>query len=155
MNAIEFMPTNEFEGNSSWGYNPNFYFAPDKYYGPKNDFKALIDECHNRGIAVIIDLVLNHSYNSSPMARMYWNNSANRPAADNPWFNEVSNFENTDAHWGSDLNHESLYTKNFVDSVNTYWMQEQLCTVCWPSTRSTNSVPRRLARMYREVALFR
>ena len=53
VNAIEFMPTNEFEGNSSWGYNPNFYFAPDKYYGPKNDFKALIDECHNRGIAVL------------------------------------------------------------------------------------------------------
>lgn len=124
VNAIEFMPTNEFEGNLSWGYNPNFYFAPDKYYGPKNDFKALIDECHNRGIAVIIDLVLNHSYNSSPMARMYWNNSANRPAADNPWFNESSNFENTDAHWGSDLNHESVYTKNFIDSVNTYWMEE-------------------------------
>lgn len=124
VNAIEFMPTNEFEGNLSWGYNPNFYFAPDKYYGPKNDFKALIDECHNRGIAVIIDLVLNHSYNSSPMARMYWNNSANRPSADNPWFNETSNFENTDAHWGSDLNHESSYTKNFIDSVNTYWMEE-------------------------------
>lgn len=124
VNAIEFMPTNEFEGNLSWGYNPNFYFAPDKYYGPKNDFKALIDECHNRGIAVIIDLVLNHSYNSSPMARMYWNNGANRPAADNPWFNETSNFQNPDAHWGSDLNHESAYTKNFIDSVNTYWMEE-------------------------------
>lgn len=124
INAIEFMPTNEFEGNSSWGYNPNFYFAPDKYYGTKNDFKALIDECHNRGMAVIIDLVLNHSYNSSPMARMYWNTAANRPAADNPWFNEVSNFENTDAHWGSDLNHESAYTKSFIDSVNTYWMEE-------------------------------
>lgn len=124
VNAIEFMPTNEFEGNSSWGYNPSFYFAPDKYYGPKNDFKALIDECHNRGIAVIIDLVLNHSYGSSPMVRMYWNSSQNRPSADNPWYNEQSNFENPDAQWGYDFNHESQYTKDFVDSVNTYWMEE-------------------------------
>ncbi len=33
INAIELMPFNEFEGNISWGYNPDFYFAPDKYYG--------------------------------------------------------------------------------------------------------------------------
>ncbi len=124
INAIHFMPTNEFEFNNSWGYNPNFYFAPDKYYGTKNDFKALIDACHSRGIAVITDLVLNHSYFSSPMGRMYWNTGANRPAADNPWYNEVSNFENTDAHWGIDFNHESTYTKNFIDSVNTYWLRE-------------------------------
>jgi 1,4-alpha-glucan branching enzyme len=124
INAIHIMPTNEFEGNISWGYNPNFYFAPDKYYGTKNDFKALIDECHSRGIAVIIDVVLNHSYNSSPMVRMYWNTGANRPAADNPWYNEVSNFENPDAQWGNDFNHESTYTRNFIDSVNTYWLRE-------------------------------
>ena len=31
--AIEVMPFNEFEGNNSWGYNPDFYFAPDKMYG--------------------------------------------------------------------------------------------------------------------------
>ena len=43
INAIEFMPFNEFEGNNSWGYNPDFYFAPDKYYVPKNDLKKCID----------------------------------------------------------------------------------------------------------------
>ena len=43
VNAIELMPVNEFEGNESWGYNPSFYFAPDKYYGPKNDLKIFID----------------------------------------------------------------------------------------------------------------
>ncbi|HNP17810.1 MAG TPA: alpha-amylase family glycosyl hydrolase [Fulvivirga sp.] len=124
INAIEFMPTNEFEGNQSWGYNPNFYFAPDKYYGTKNDFKALIDECHSRGIAVIIDLVLNHSFNSSPLARMYWNDTGGRPASDNPWYNEYSNFENPDAQWGVDFNHESIYTQNLVDSINSYWINE-------------------------------
>lgn len=124
INVLELMPVNEFEGNESWGYNPNFFFAPDKYYGTKNDLKALIDECHSRGIAVIIDMVLNHSFNSSPMARMYWNDSKNRPASDSPWYNEEHNFQTSAAHWGSDFNHESDYMKAFVDSVNTYWIQE-------------------------------
>ncbi|MGL1886809.1 MAG: alpha-amylase family glycosyl hydrolase, partial [Reichenbachiella sp.] len=124
VNVLELMPVNEFEGNESWGYNPNFFFAPDKYYGTKNDLKALVDECHSRGIAVIIDLVLNHTFNSSPIARMYWNEQANKPAADNPWYNEDHNFQNPDAHWGSDLNHESDYTQALVDSVNSYWMKE-------------------------------
>ena len=39
------MPINEFDGNESWGYNPAFYFAPDKYYGTKNKLKEFIDKC--------------------------------------------------------------------------------------------------------------
>jgi len=124
VNAIELMPNNEFEGNSSWGYNPNYYFAPDKYYGQKNDFKAFVDECHARGIAVFMDLVLNHSYGTNAMAMMYWNGELNRPAANNPWFNEQSNFTNPDAQWGNDFNHESLYTQQLVDSINSYWINE-------------------------------
>ena len=124
VNAIELMPNSEFEGNSSWGYNPNYYFAPDKYYGPKNTFKAFVDECHSRGIAVFMDLVLNHSYGTNAMAMMYWNSEQNRPAANNPWFNEQSNFTNPDAQWGNDFNHESMYTQQFVDSVNSYWINE-------------------------------
>ncbi len=122
INTIELMPFNEFEGNNSWGYNPNFYFAPDKAYGTKNDLKNLIDECHKQGFIVIQDMVLNHSYNSSPMVKMYWNEVLNRPAADNPWFNQTS--PNTTYSWGSDFNHESQATKDFVDRVTKYWMTE-------------------------------
>lgn len=122
INTIEFMPFSEFEGNSSWGYNPNFYFAPDKAYGTKNDLKALIDECHKQGFIVIQDMVLNHSYNSNPMVKMYWNDALNRPAANNPWYNETS--PNTAYSWGSDFNHESQATKDFVDRVTKYWMTE-------------------------------
>lgn len=122
INTLELMPFNEFEGNNSWGYNPNFYFAPDKAYGTKNDLKALIDEAHRQGFIVIQDMVLNHSYNSSPMVKMYWNDVLNRPAADNPWFNQTS--PNTTYSWGSDFNHESQATKDFVDRVNKYWLTE-------------------------------
>jgi 1,4-alpha-glucan branching enzyme len=122
INVLELMPVNEFEGNNSWGYNPSFYFAPDKYYGPKNDLKKLIDECHNRGIAVVIDMVLNHSYGQSPLVRMYWDEANGRPAADNPWYNTAS--PNQTYSWGYDFNHESKYTKELVDSVNSFWMKE-------------------------------
>jgi len=124
VNAIELMPTNEFEGNSSWGYNPNYYFAPDKYYGPRNDFKAFIDACHENGIAVFIDLVLNHAYGSCPFVMMYWDSENNQPAENNPWFNQEHNFLNPDAHWGYDFNHESPQTQALVDSINSYWMSE-------------------------------
>lgn len=123
VNAIELMPFNEFEGNDSWGYNPSFYFAPDKAYGTSNDYKSFIDACHSKGIAVIMDMVLNHSYGQSPMVQMY-QKADGTPSADNPWYNQKSNFANTGAQWGSDFNHESQYTKAFVDSVCAYWMKE-------------------------------
>ncbi len=122
VNVLELMPVNEFEGNSSWGYNPSFYFAPDKYYGPKDELKKLIDECHKRGIAVVIDMVLNHSYGQSPFVQMYMDNWTITP--ENPWYNQQHNFQNTAAHWGFDFNHESLATKELVDSVSSFWMTE-------------------------------
>lgn len=122
VNAIELMPVQEFDGNNSWGYNPNYYFAPDKYYGTKNDLKAFVDECHSRGIAVLMDLVLNHSYGLSPFYLMYQNGSA--PAADNPWHNEKSNIANPSLQFGFDFNHESTYTQALVDSVASFWMSE-------------------------------
>ena len=122
VNVLELMPVNEFEGNSSWGYNPSFYFAPDKYYGPKNELKRLVDECHKRGIATVIDLVLNHSYGQSPFVQLYFDGS--KPSSLNPWYNTQSNFTNPDAQWGYDFNHESLQTRALVDSINSFWMSE-------------------------------
>jgi len=122
INSIELMPVNEFEGNLSWGYNPDFYFAPDKYYGPKNDLKAFIDSCHVRGIAVIMDIVLNHSYGLSPLVQLYFDKNTGKVTPENPWYN-VDN-PNPAYSWGYDFNHESQDTKDFVDRVNAYWLTE-------------------------------
>jgi len=122
INVLELMPVNEFEGNISWGYNPSFFFAPDKYYGPKNELKKLIDECHKNGIAVVIDMVLNHAFGQCVLAQLYWDGANNRPAANNLWFNQTS--PNPVYSWGSDFNHESPHTKIFIDSVARYWMHE-------------------------------
>ncbi|MCX6236233.1 MAG: alpha-amylase family glycosyl hydrolase [Bacteroidia bacterium] len=121
-NVLELMPVNEFEGNSSWGYNPSFYFAPDKYYGPMNELKRLVDECHKRGISTVIDLVLNHSYGQSPFVQLYFDGS--KPTAQNPWYNVQSNFTNPAAQWGYDFNHDSPATRELVDSISSFWMSE-------------------------------
>ncbi len=80
VNAIELLPIMEFNGNISWGYNPNFYFAPDKAYGTPADYKEFIDICHQNGIAVILDMVFNQSDGLHPWYQMYTPES-------NPFYN--------------------------------------------------------------------
>jgi 1,4-alpha-glucan branching enzyme len=121
VNAIEIMPFNEFEGNNSWGYNPDFFFAPDKYYGPKNSLKEFIDSCHKKGIAVIMDMVLNHATGLCPLAALYWNSATNQPAANNPWFNVTARHP---FNVFNDFNHESLPTRYFFSRVAEHWLQE-------------------------------
>lgn len=80
INAVELLPINEFNGNISWGYNPNFYFAPDKAYGTPQDYKEFIDKCHAEGIAVILDMVFNQSDGLHPWYMLY-------APGENPFYN--------------------------------------------------------------------
>ena len=121
INAIELMPISEFEGNNSWGYNPSFHMALDKYYGTINDFKAFVDECHARGIAVILDVVYNHAFSQSPLAQLYWDATNFRPSAENPWLNVTPRHP---FNVGYDFNHESQATRDYVIEVMQYWLSE-------------------------------
>lgn len=60
INAVEVLPIAEFAGDFSWGYNPAHPFAPESIYGDPEDMKDFVDACHQRGIAVIVDVVYNH-----------------------------------------------------------------------------------------------
>jgi 1,4-alpha-glucan branching enzyme len=120
-NALQLMPINEFEGNISWGYNPSYHMALDKYYGPMSEFKRLVDVCHAYGMAVIVDVVYNHGFGQSPLARLYWDGANNRPAADNPWYNPIPKHP---FNVGNDFNHESPHTRDFVKRVMRYWLEE-------------------------------
>jgi len=119
--AIELMPVNEFDGNNSWGYNPAFHKALDKYYGTPEALKLLIDECHARNIAVILDVVFNQASGSSPLAQLYWDAANNRPAVDNPWLNPIAKH---DFNVFNDFNHESQATKSYVKNCLLYWVSE-------------------------------
>lgn len=121
VNAVEIMPFNEFDGNESWGYNPAYFLAPDKYYGPKNTLKEFVDSCHKNGIAVIMDIALNHTTGANPLAALYWNTATNQPASNNPWLN-VSAVHPYNVF--NDFNHESLATRYFTSRVVEHWLQE-------------------------------
>lgn len=60
INAIELMPTAEFAGDYSWGYNPAYPFAVEEAYGGPDALKEFIKSAHEHGIGVILDVVYNH-----------------------------------------------------------------------------------------------
>ena len=120
VNAIELLPIMEFNGNISWGYNPNFYFAVDKAYGTPDDYKEFIDLCHQNGIAVILDMVFNQSDGMHPWYQMYqWK--------ENPFYNSSFGGINGAPHAYSvlnDWNQDNPMVQEQWADVIKYWMTE-------------------------------
>ena len=125
INAIQLMPVMEFEGNESWGYNTSFHMALDKFYGSSSKLKELIDVCHQNGIAVILDIALNHAFGRNPMVRMWMNDPDGdgwgSPSTENPYFNTVAKHSYS---VGEDFNHQSIKTQNYVQRVIKQWVKE-------------------------------
>lgn len=118
VNAVELMPVCEFDGNYNWGYSPNHYFAPDKAYGSETMYKEFIDECHKRGMAVILDMVFNHATGLNPMNKLY---PYGTDLASNPWFNVTApHSDNVYEDWnhGFEPAHEM-----FIRALK-YWLTE-------------------------------
>lgn len=136
INAIKIMPVMEFEGNMSWGYNTVFHMALDKRYGPPVKLKEFVDLCHQNGIAVILDLALNHVFGRSPLERMWMLDSDNdgwangtgpRTTTENPYVNQVALHS---YNVGSDLNHfretgpGGNLTNTYAIRTIQYWINE-------------------------------
>ncbi|BAO75996.1 alpha-amylase family glycosyl hydrolase [Winogradskyella sp. PG-2] len=125
INAIELMPVMEFEGNESWGYNTAFHMALDKFYGTQDKFKELVDICHQNGIAVILDIAFNHAFGRNPMVRMWMDDPDGDgwggPSTENPYFNV---FPQHAFNVGSDFDHSSTLTRDYVKQVVSYWIDE-------------------------------
>ena len=106
INAIHLMPVMEFEGNESWGYNTSFHMALDKFYGSEDKLKEFIDLCHQNGIAIILDVVLNHAFGRHPWVRMWMTdpdgNGFGDPSVENPYFNQTPQH---DYNVGYDFSH--------------------------------------------------
>lgn len=136
VNAIELMPVMEFDGNSSWGYNPGFHYALDKAYGPPEKLKELIDKAHQKGIAVILDIALNHATGRSPLERM-WSTSTTGGygdvAANNPYFNQVA-MSGYNVFY--QFNKQSVPYQYYVNRVLKQWIQEyQIDGFRWDLTK--------------------
>lgn len=119
VNAIELMPVKEYPGDYSWGYNPCHFFATESSYGSTADLKNLIDECHGRGIRIIMDGIFNHSEAESPLTQInhdYWYHHEPRDP-DNNWGPEF-NYE----HYDENL--ETFPARKFIGDVVRFWIEE-------------------------------
>ncbi len=124
VNAVELMPIMEFDGNNSWGYNPGFHLALDKTYGTPEKFKEFVDACHQNGIAVILDVALNHATGRSPLERLWMNDSGNGygpVASNNPYFNQSATHSYSVFY---DFNHSKTETRYYVNRVLEQWIKE-------------------------------
>ncbi|MBS0350249.1 MAG: malto-oligosyltrehalose trehalohydrolase [Proteobacteria bacterium] len=104
--AIELMPVNQFSGQRNWGYDGVFPFAPQNTYGSPDDLKALVAACHQRGLAIILDVVYNHlgpEGNVLPDFGYYLTDKYRTP-------------------WGSAVNFDGPHN----DSVRNYFIQNAL-----------------------------
>lgn len=117
--AIELMPVNEFAGEdggeTSWGYDPMYFFALHPAYGTPKELKLLVDEAHARGIAIILDVVLAHTSRLHPFMQMYeWK--------DSPWYGmglgEVNQFG------FPMLDYSKAATEVLTEDILIYWLSE-------------------------------
>ena len=121
VNAIELMPVNEFEGNLSWGYNPSYHMALDKYYGTPEDFKAFVDAAHAEGIIVLVDVVFNHGFGQNPYVQLYAEELADDPDGAHLFFNREARHP---FNVGVDANHESVHMQRYTGRILRYLLEE-------------------------------
>ncbi len=119
INAIEFMPIKEFPGDQSWGYMLRSLFTIESAYGTPDDFCRLVDECHARGIRVILDMVFNHSDLEAPLTRIDYQY----------WYYE-QNPDPEELHWGPkfdfgryDEKHDVFPARKYVLDAINYWIE--------------------------------
>lgn len=82
---IQLMPVAEFPGNRGWGYDGVDLYAPYQAYGGPHGLKRLVDACHNKGLAVLLDVVYNHlGPDGNHLARFgpYFTNAYSTPWGD-------------------------------------------------------------------------
>jgi 1,4-alpha-glucan branching enzyme len=119
INAIELMPIQEYPGDNNWGYTPRHFFAVESSYGSSTDLKRLIDECHGRGIRVLIDCIFNHSDPQAPLTQIdhdYW--YSRKPTdPDNSWGPEFDY-----DHYDKNLDLKPAW--QFVGDVVRFWIEE-------------------------------
>ncbi len=110
--AIEILPLSDFPGRFGWGYDGVLPYAPDSIYGRPEDLKALINECHKRGLMVYLDVVYNHFGPDGNYLYVY-----------------AKTFFSAKHHtpWGNGINYDgkrSEIVRDFVINNVLYWLEE-------------------------------
>ena len=106
VNTIEVMPVSSFSGARNWGYDGVYPYATQESYGGAPGFNKLIDACHAKGIAVILDVVYNHigpEGNYLPQFGPYFTKAYNTPWGEALNFNEAYSYGPRDYFTGNAL----------------------------------------------------
>ncbi len=116
-NAIELLPVQEFAMDSSWGYNPALYFAPESSYGTPAQLRHLVNEAHKKGLAVIFDVVYNHA---GPGDNSLWEYDGNYNGDGGVYFEGgwMTDWGRGPAHWKTEvrnffLENARMYLKEY------------------------------------------
>jgi malto-oligosyltrehalose trehalohydrolase len=107
--ALEIMPVADFPGKRNWGYDGVLLYAPALVYGRPNDLRALVDAAHQRGLAVILDVVYNHLGPDGNFLGAYSRDYFN-PKQKTPW--------------GDGFNFEVKAVRDFFVENTSYWRRE-------------------------------
>jgi maltooligosyltrehalose trehalohydrolase len=110
--ALQIMPVADWMGQRNWGYDGVMLFAPSRAYGTPDDFRALIDACHLRGLAVILDIVFNHLGPEGNFSHEY---------------SHIYFHEGKDNPWGKNFNLDgpnSLPVRRLLCQNIRYWLEE-------------------------------
>ena len=110
--ALEIMPIADFPGARNWGYDGALLFAPDSSYGRPEDFKALVEAAHQRGLAVLLDVVYNHFGPDGNYISSYFPNLFTSKHKTN---------------WGDAINYDgegNHQVREFIIHNALYWIEE-------------------------------
>ncbi|MEA2983764.1 MAG: 1,4-alpha-glucan branching enzyme [Alphaproteobacteria bacterium] len=111
---IELMPINEHPFDGSWGYQPTGLFAPTSRFGTPEDFAALIDACHQAGLAVLIDWVPGH-FPDDPHGLAQFNGTA--------LYEHANPLQGRHLDWGTLIyNYGRTEVANFLLASGLFWL---------------------------------
>lgn len=110
INAVEVMPVAQFPGERNWGYDGVYPFAVQHSYGGPRGFKTFVAACHQKGLAVILDVVYNHLGPEGNFLGEYM-----------PVFTDKYR-----TPWGNAINYDDAYShgvRNFFIENALYWFR--------------------------------
>jgi maltooligosyltrehalose trehalohydrolase len=113
INCIEVMPVANVSNTVDWGFLPIGYFGVDERFGKRKDLQRLIDEAHQRGIAVILDSVYGHTSNSFPYFYVYKKLGYH----ENPFMGPFAK-----DYFGESTDFNRALTRDFFFTVNYHWL---------------------------------
>jgi maltooligosyltrehalose trehalohydrolase len=114
VNCLEVMPVSNVANEIDWGFEPIGYFGVDERFGRRRDFQRLVDEAHQRGIAVMLDVVYGHTSSSFAYSYLY----RRLGYAENPFLGSFGVLNS----FGESTDFGRPYTRDFFETVNHHWL---------------------------------